>query len=80
MNYAVRRAGEEAVEEARQAWAGLQEELFESAGAIAVEARELIDGGREGEAQSRLSEYMRENTARMLEATRARLRVELVGA
>ena len=80
LNYAARRAGEEAVEEVREGWAGFQEELFESAYAIAVEARELIDGGREAEAESRLSAYMEENTERMLSTTRSLLRAELVGA
>lgn len=80
LNYAARRAGEEAVEEVRQGWAGLQEELFGSAYAIAVEARELIDGGREGEAESRLSAYMENNTTRMLDTAHSLLRAELVGA
>ena len=44
-----------------QGWTGFQEELFESAYAIAVEASELIDGGRDGEAESGLSAYMAEN-------------------
>ena len=49
--------------EGRQGWTGFPEELLESAYAIAVEAPELIDGGREGEAESGLLAYMAENTA-----------------
>ena len=65
----------------RRQWAGMQEELFDSAYDVAAEGARMMDAGRDDELLSRLSSYMAENTTRMLEEARVLLRdLEVVPA
>lgn len=53
--------------EIRSAWAPLQRELMESAYEMARRGRELIDGGKPGQASALLSGYMSESFGRAME-------------
>ena len=59
--------GPERRAEIRLAWAPLQRELMESAIEMARRGRDLIDGGKPGQASALLSGYMSENFGRAME-------------
>lgn len=74
------RGGPEATGAIRLAWAPLQAELLASAYAFARDGRALIDAGKPGAASELLTEYMAENTSRMLATARGLLAAWGAGA
>jgi len=66
LNAAIRDAGSGAVSLVRGRWRGLQESLITSAYEHAVEAKKLIKGGNELEANAMLTRYVGDNVDAML--------------
>lgn len=58
----------ESIFRVRERWAGLQEELFQSATRMAKDGADLMNEGREEDASQLLSSYMDENVKKMLAA------------